>query len=515
MALAPSDAEVRVRFAPSPTGYLHVGGVRTLLFNWLYAKNRGGKLILRIEDTDQKRSTRESEQLMMSDIHGLDIDYDEGPDKPGPYGPYRQSERMGIYADHARKLLDAGKAFYCFCTDEEITRKREVAMKMGKQPLYDGTCRKVSRAEADARLKKGDKAGIRFMAPDQDIAFDDAVRGTVTFKAGTIGDFMITRTPTDEELEKGLGDGLGMPVYNFAVVVDDALMKINHVLRAEEHLANTPKQIMLFEALGFPVPKFAHMAMVLGSDRQKLSKRNGDTSTHDYLAKGFLPDAMLNFLSLLGWWPPAELKPASGHPEILSRAELIRTFSLDGLQKAAAVFDMQKLLWMNSFYIKALSGSEVAKLARPYFEASELPAVAEGVKKNSEAWLISVMEAVKGSVNLISELPQAAAFLFGAEGELDASAKEVLSQPTAGDVVKAFEAALQARPEKLTEQDVADIQKEVGAKTSSKGKLLFMPMRVAATGQAHGPELKLVIPLLGREGVLKRVNLVKRQMGLA
>ncbi|HTL11960.1 MAG TPA: glutamate--tRNA ligase [Bdellovibrionota bacterium] len=507
-----ANPQVRVRFAPSPTGYLHVGGVRTLLFNWLYARNQGGKMILRIEDTDQKRSTRESERLMMEDIHGLFIDYDEGPDKPGPYGPYRQSERMGTYAEYARRLLDEGKAFYCFCTDDEITRKREVALKMGKQPLYDGTCRKQTRAQADARLAAGEKAGIRFIATDKDIVFEDGVRGTVTFKAGTIGDFMITRTPTPEE--KGMGEGLGMPVYNFAVVVDDALMKISHVLRAEEHLANTPKQIMLFEAMGFPVPIFAHMAMVLGSDRQKLSKRNGDTSTHDYLAKGFLPDAMLNFLSLLGWWPPAELKPASGHPEVLSRAELIKTFSLDGLQKAAAVFDMQKLLWMNGYYIKAMPKEEAARLARTYFESCEIPAVTEGLKQHPESWYVSVVDAVRGGVSLLSELPKAAAFLFGGELELDPQAREVMAQPTAAGVVTAFEDALKARGEGLTEQDVADIQKEVAAKTGSKGKLLFMPIRVAASGQAHGPELKIILPLLGREGALKKVAAVKRSLGL-
>ncbi|HEX4925165.1 MAG TPA: glutamate--tRNA ligase, partial [Bdellovibrionales bacterium] len=287
-----SSNKVRVRFAPSPTGYLHVGGARTALYNWLYARNTGGTFILRVEDTDQARSTERALKEQISDLRWLGINWDEGPEAGGAYGPYKQSERLHIYREHADKLLAQGRAFYCFCTDEVIEAKRAAAQKEGRPAHYDGTCYNVTVPEAKARIAKGEKGAIRFkLSGKKEYKLDDLIRGEVVFPSDMVGDFVILRSD-------------GMPVYNFCCVIDDALMKMTHVLRAEEHLSNTVRQLMLYEAFGWQPPRFGHLSLILDSNRQKLSKREGATSVHDFAQRGYLPEAMNNFIALLGWSSP-------------------------------------------------------------------------------------------------------------------------------------------------------------------------------------------------------------------
>ncbi len=495
---------VRVRFAPSPTGYLHVGGARTLFFNWLYAQKTKGTLVLRVEDTDQVRSTRESEKMILSDIARLGLNYQEGPGPEGPYAPYRQSERLGLYAEYVRKLLEQDRVYYCFCSDEVLTQKREVAFKLGKTPHYDGTCAKVPVAEAKGRLAAGEKAGLRFRAPQKNYILNDHVRGRVEFKEGMVGDFLVTRTPGAGEKE--IAEGIGFPVYNFCCVIDDHLMGMTHIIRAEEHLSNSVRQLMLYEAFGWTPPDFAHIALVLGTDRQKLSKRSGDVSVFEYIEKGYLPEALLNFLALLGWWPPGGIKPVSGHPEILSMDEMITHFNLEGLQKAAGVFDVTKLQWMNSFYMRYLPLAEIATRARPYFETAGMT-----LEGRANEWFLKVIEAVRGEVTLLSELPQAAKLFLESTPSLEPEASVILAEPASQAVVQAMVSELNSSTSQLTVEEIESLPKRVSAKTGAKGKLLYMPMRAAVTGKLHGPELKLVLPILGREVVLKRIDDLLRQ----
>lgn len=499
-----SVSQVRVRFAPSPTGYLHVGGARTLFFNWLYAKKMGGKLVLRVEDTDQARSTRQSEEMILSDIERLGLDYQEGPNLGGPHVPYRQSERLSLYADYVKQLLEQDRVYYCFCSDELLTQKREAAMKLGRTPHYDGTCARLSKEEAKARLSKGEKAGLRFRAPQKTYVLNDHVRGRVEFKEGMVGDFLVTRTPGAGEKE--IAEGVGFPVYNFCCVIDDHLMEMTHVIRAEEHLSNTVRQLMLYEAFGWTPPEFAHIALVLGSDRQKLSKRSGDVSVYEYLEKGYLPEALLNFLALLGWWPPAGVKPVSGHPEVLSIQELIQNFNLEGLQKAPGVFDLQKLQWMNGFYIRSMPVVEIARRARVFFEKAGFK-----LESHSEDWFVKVIEVVRGEATLLSDLPQAAQLFLESTPQLEPEAKVALNESTANAVVDAMVSELKSGSGPLMVEEVDALPKKVSGKSGVKGKALYMPMRAAVTGKVHGPELKLILPILGRETVLKRIEALLSQ----
>jgi nondiscriminating glutamyl-tRNA synthetase len=499
--------QIRVRFAPSPTGYLHVGGARTLFFNWLYAKKMGGTLVLRIEDTDQVRSTRESERMILSDIASLGLDYQEGPTLGGPYVPYRQSERLNLYGQYAKQLLDENKVYYCFCSDALLTQKRETALKLGKTPHYDGTCARLSREEARAKLDQGQTAGLRFRAPQKNYVLNDHVRGRVEFKEGMVGDFLITRTPGKDEKE--IAEGIGFPVYNFCCVIDDHLMKMTHIIRAEEHLSNTVRQFMIFEAFGWSPPEYVHTSLVLGADRQKLSKRSGDVSVYEYIEKGYLPEALLNFLVMLGWWPPAGLKPVSGHPEIFTRDEIVAAFNLDGFQKAPAVFDIQKLNWMNSYYILHMPIAELARRARPFFDLAGSKLVGY-----SDQWFENVLEAVRGEVNLLSELPKAAELFLEASPTMDFEAKSALTGPLARQIVESLILELTSGTGELSVADVEALPKKIAATTGAKGKALFMPMRAVITGKTHGPELKQILPLLGREAVLKRIGDLKKQAGL-
>ncbi len=516
----PEKQEVRVRYAPSPTGYLHVGGARTVLFNWLFAKATNGKFILRIEDTDQARSTRQSEQLHIEDIRGLGLIYDEGPDIGGPFGPYRQSERLSFYAQYAKELLDLNRAYFCFCSDELLTQKRETAMKLGKVPQYDGTCRDLPKEEALMRKQAGEKATVRFKAPVKEYKLQDAVRGEVIFQPQMVGDFVLLRND-------------GMPVYNFCCVVDDHLMKISHVLRAEEHLSNTVRQMMLYETFNWPMPVFAHCSLIVGADKQKLSKRHGDTSVHEYIQEGFLKEALLNFLILLGWSAP-------DNKEILNIQEMIERFSLKRLHKPPCVFDLKKLEWMNGQYIRSLPLSEITERALPFLKELPIESVppedlrdanptkthedlqdANPTKTHEDLrdanptqykeWLEKAFDTIRGQLIKLKDAPRYLSFYFNETFKIDEEAKKICQEPHFALVVKAFKAELELiiqNPVKnlYNEEDFTTLQESVKFKTGVMGKNLFMPIRIAMTGQTHGPELKLVFPLLGVKKIFERVK---------
>jgi nondiscriminating glutamyl-tRNA synthetase len=482
--------EVRTRFAPSPTGYLHVGGARTALYNYLFAKKMNGKFILRIEDTDQARSTVDSLKMVIEDLQWLQLSWDEGPhpvtlEDQGGCGPYYQSRRLDIYKKYADQLLESGKAYYCFLTDAELTAQREQAMAAGRPPQVQSPYENMSLSEAREKIAQGQQAVVRFKTRHlkKDFLLQDLVRGEVRFPSDMVGDFVLLRSD-------------GMPVYNFCCVVDDALMKISHVLRAEEHLPNTLRQLMIYEALNFPLPQFGHISLVLDEERQKLSKRKGATSCHEFKELGYLPEALKNFIALLGWSHP------EGH-EMISMDEMIRTFSVDRLNPSGAVFDVKKLKWMNAQYLRALASEEIWKNCQPFFQrdALELPKDPEWQKKSVDVFRTS-METFADAVELYRPLSDKS-FVIHDES------KEALTWESTQKVLTSWMQGLEAMSEKyLTEEQFLKLQDQVKDQAGVKGKFLFMPIRVAVIGKPHGAELKILVPLLARESLLDRVRRV-------
>ena len=485
-----SDVAMRVRFAPSPTGPFHIGGARSALFNWLLARKTGGKLILRIEDTDLERSSRESEENIKNALKWLGIDWDEGIDVGGEFGPYRQTERLPIYAGYTERLLASGKAYRCYCSDQELEAERQQLMSEGKTPRYLGKCRHLTSEQETALLAEGRKPTVRFRVPDnQDITFIDAVRGVVSFDSNGIGDYVIVKSD-------------GIPVYNYAVVLDDALMQITHVIRAEEHLSNTPRQILLYQALGFSLPVFGHISLILGKDRSKMSKRHGATSVEQYKALGYLPEAVVNFLALLGWSPV-------GEQEIFSSAELIELFSLDHVAKNPAVFDIDKLNWINSHYLKRLDLDRLTELALPHLREAGLVTGELGAERYE--WVKQVVGAVREYVSFAAQIPEHAAVFFQDEitMENDETA-DILRDPDVPQVMEAFLNKL-AELESVSAEQVQAALKAVGKELKLGGKKVFMPVRVALTGKMHGPELIALIPLLG---VARTTARIRRSLAL-
>ncbi len=476
---------MRVRFAPSPTGQLHVGNARTALFNWLLARGSGGAFVLRVEDTDVERSTRASEAGMIEDLHWLGLDWDEGPEAGGPYGPYRASERLHLYTSYAHELLAAGHAYYCFCTPEQLEADRERALAEGRPARYPGTCRSQSRERASARLASGERAAVRFRVPDAgEVVFDDVVRGRVRFPVEAIGDPIIVRSD-------------GHPAYNFAVVVDDALMQITHVVRGEDHIPNTPRQILLYEAMGFAVPVFAHLALVLGPDHAPLSKRHGVTSIAEFRERGYLPEAMINYLALLGWSPRVAGGATADDAELMDAEELARRFSLEAVGHSAGVFDEGKLAWVNRHYLKEADPRRVAALVAPHFAVAgvTLTPDAEGLD-----FLASAMPMVTGSVDRLDQAPARLAFLFQFSPEeslRDAALGSEMRTESARAVVSALAEVLAAEP-RLDRERFRAAASQVKARCGQKGRGLFHPIRVALTGRAEGPELDLAVPAIDR-----------------
>jgi glutamyl-tRNA synthetase/nondiscriminating glutamyl-tRNA synthetase len=467
---------MRVRFAPSPTGHLHVGNVRTAIFNWLLARGRGGTFILRIEDTDVERSTRESERAIMDDLRWLGLDWDEGPDVGGSNGPYRQSERLNLYASYAQELLKSGAAYYCFCTTAQLEAERQEALAAGRPARYAGTCRRLSRGETEARLAAGERPAIRFRVPEtREVVFTDVVRGDVRFHTDVIGDPVIVRAD-------------GHPAYNFAVVVDDALMAVTHVIRGEDHISNTPRQVLIYEALGFTPPTFAHLALVMGPDHSPLSKRHGATSVAEFRAKGYLPEALVNYLALIGWSP--------GHDEeLLPSDELARRFSLEAVGHSAGVFDEEKLAWVNRHYLKLADPIRLAQLSVPFFAEAgiDMSPDARGLE-----FLAAIMPMASGSVDRLNQVPGrlAAVFRYDADDALrDAHIAEEMRSDGARAVVTALAEELAQAP-RLDRERFRAAANQVKARTGQKGKALFHPIRLALTGRAEGPELDLAVPAI-------------------
>jgi nondiscriminating glutamyl-tRNA synthetase len=473
-------SNVRVRFAPSPTGHLHVGNARTALFNWLFARQKGGAMVLRIEDTDVDRSEARFEDQLIADLKWLGLDWDEGPDLGGAYGPYRQSDRLEIYREHAERLLNEHKAYLCFCSEEELQRDREKANAEHRQPIYSGKCRNIDPAEAEQKRKAGEACAIRLRIPDHPIRFHDIVHGPVEFSNEVVSDPIVVRSS-------------GMPVYNYVVVIDDALMKITHVIRGDDHLSNTPKQVALYEALGWPLPEFAHLSTILGSDRERLSKRHGATSIANFRDMGVLPEALVNYLALLGW------APSGGTREIFSMQELIKEFSLQRVTPSPAVFDMEKLYWLNRHYIKESPAERVAALARPFY----CGLLGGESSVEIQAWLDKLTQLLAPSVDRLEQLSERASFISNYDANAALSSPdnaEVLALPHTDAVLARFVFKILedegARENRLMPEQFKKLVNEVKAETGVKGKELFHPIRIVVTGSHSGPEFDKLIPIV-------------------
>src|SRR6266542_2359037 len=472
---------MRVRFAPSPTGQLHVGNARTALFNWLLAHGKDGTFILRIEDTDAERSTRESEHSILEDLRWLGLDWDEGPDVGGLHGPYRQSERLHLYASYANELMTGGHAYFCFCSPQQLDAERQADLAAARPPRYRGTCRSLAPEESRRRMEAGERPVIRFKVPDStEVAFHDVVRGDVTFNTEQFGDPIIVRSD-------------GRPQYNFAVVIDDALMEITHVIRGEDHISNTPRQILLYQALGFTAPQFAHLSLVMGPDHTPLSKRHGATSVLEFRERGYLAEALVNYLALIGWSP-------GGDQELLPIQELARRFALEDVGHSAGIFDQEKLAWMNRHYMKEAAPARLAAEAARYL-------IARGfLKRRTDTgmeYLVSVLPMAVGSVDRIEEIPDRLKFLFDFDPATSAArpdVAEILKEPGAREVIAALPDAIdRALLDRETFRAMANRVKE---RTGQKGKALFHPIRVALTGEGGGPELDLAVPAIERGAAL-------------
>ena len=486
--------EVRVRFAPSPTGPFHIGGARSALFNWLFARKMGGKLILRIEDTDLERSSRESEENIKAALKWLGMDWDEGIDVGGENGPYRQTERLDIYKKYTEKLLAEGKAYYCYCTDEELEEERQALIKEGKMPRYMGKCRNLTREQIAAYEAEGRKPTVRFRVPaDQQILVRDMVRGDVVFDSNNIGDFVIVKSD-------------GIPTYNYAVVIDDALMHITHVIRAEEHLSNTPRQCLVYDALGFEKPVFGHISLILGKDHTKMSKRHGATSVDQYRQLGYLPEGIVNFLALLGWAPNSE-------QEIFSIDELIKEFSMERVAKNPAVFDIDKLNWINQHYMRQLDDEAFFAAAKPHMIAAGYMTGEETGEKL--VWLKKVVATSKDHVSFAAQIPASVEMYFNDEfGFENDEAAAVLQAETVPTVIGMLLEEL-PKLEVLDGAAVKALFKTIQKTTKLKGKDVFMPIRVALTGNQHGPELAEMVPLLGIERTEKRIRASLAKAGIS
>jgi glutamyl-tRNA synthetase/nondiscriminating glutamyl-tRNA synthetase len=469
----------RVRFAPSPTGYLHLGNARTALFNYLFAKHEEATFILRIEDTDLERSKKEYEEMLIEDLKWMGLDWDEGPDKGGPHGPYRQSERLEIYYKYVDKLLKSGDAYYCYCSEEELEKEREKAIAEGRPYRYSGKCRNLTPEDRSDYEAKGIKPVIRFKVPDKTVIFEDLIRGHVEIDTKEFGDFVIVRQD-------------GMPVYNFVVVIDDALMGITHVIRGEDHLSNTPKQIVIYEALGFNIPQFAHLPIILGEDRTKLSKRHGAVSVRALKDDGFLSEAVFNYLSLLGWHPKDER-------EILPKEEIIKQFKIEDVNKSPAIFDRTKLRWMNGVYIREiLDLEELTRRSVEFFEGFGYKADFEYYKK--------VMEAIRDSIETLMDIKKRSKVFFIDEFPFtDEIVAEVKTDPNFYKVVEIFYEKIKVL-DKITKEDFKSITKEIQKEHGFKGKALFHPIRIALTGESSGVGLDILVEVVGIDRVKFRLK---------
>lgn len=476
-----SNQDIRVRIAPSPSGNLHVGTARTALFNYLFAKKNNGKFILRVEDTDLERSDEKYVKNIFDSLKAMGLNWDEGPDVGGDYGPYSQSERFDIYKEYAERLVKSGHAYYCWCTQEELESEKEKALSEGtKAYVYSKKCEKLTPEQAEEYEKQGRKPTLRFAVPDRQLKFNDIVRGEVEFDLGLIGDFVIMKSN-------------GIPTYNFAVVVDDIEMKMSHIVRGEDHISNTPRQILIYEALGAKVPEFAHVGMILAPDRTKLSKRHGATAVSEFIEQGYLPEAFVNFIALLGW------SPADGQ-EIKTLDELIQAFSLERVSPSPAIFEFDKLNWMNGQYIRSMPVSEITERVKPYLKKYDLSIY-------SQEQLETLVGSVREPLTTLSEITDAVDYLFGDSIEVSPEIKaEVLDKPNSKRVLEEF----LKLADTISYDDIDEIHNQLADFRKSieglKAKEIMWAIRAALTGRTKGADIAVIISLLGKDRVKLRVN---------
>lgn len=479
-------AKVRVRYAPSPTGHLHIGGARTAWFNYLLARGNGGDFIIRFEDTDQTRHIESGIENQLDGLKWLGIEWDESVDVGGEYGPYRQTERLPLYKPFIEQLQQNNKIYYCYCSEKELEEERAAQEARGEMPRYSGKCRSLTAEQEDAHRAEGRKPVLRFRVPENEVIhFEDEVRGKMEFDTNGIGDFIVVRPD-------------GIPMYNFAVTLDDHLMKITHVIRGEEHLSNTPRQIMIYNALGLQAPQFAHLSLILNSDRKKMSKRDESIVQfiEQYRDLGYLPEAVTNFITLLGWSPV-------GEEEIFSKEELISQFGLERVSKSPAVFDMDKLNWMNNHYFKKAELERIVELTLPHLQKSgRLP---DDIDDATREWAVMLIGLYQEQMKYAAEIVELSELFFKEELDYEGEASETLAGEHVPVVLESFVKQVE-HSDDFTAAGIKAMLKQVQAETGYKGKQLFMSIRVALTGQAHGPDLNLTVYLLGKEKVVRRVK---------
>jgi len=469
----------RVRFAPSPTGDLHVGNARTALFNWLFARRYGGQFILRIEDTDQVRTTKDYEESLLKDLRWLSLNWDEGPGKGGGFGPYHQIERLHIYESFLQKLAADDKIYPCYCSEEELKAERTGLLAMKMMPRYMGKCRHLSNEERKKREGEGRKPAFRFKVERGPITFDDLIRGAMKFEGDAIGDFILVRSN-------------GIPAYNFAVVVDDHLMRITHVIRGEDHLSNTAMQLLIYKAFGVAPPVFAHHALILGKDRTKLSKRHGSVSVREFRDRGILPEALLNYLALLG-------SSLDEGKEVASIHEIMEMFSLEKAGKSGAVFDEDKLRWLNGIHIRRDTTEKLTERLIPFIRDAGYD-----IETFDRSWIYRVVDAVRDNLVTLSDLGENLDMFIDDRYHLTDEAASLIRQPDAGKVIDALRDILQQ--ESVEKNLYHDVVRRVNEKTGVKGRELLMPIRAAITGRTSGAELDRIFAILGRESILKRLE---------
>ena len=485
-------SQINVRFAPSPTGYLHIGGLRTALFNYLYARHHGGRFILRIEDTDRTRFVPDALENLLRVLRWAGLDNDEGPfldgdhfSEKGEHGPYIQSHRhdQGLYRRYAEQLIAQGQAYYCFCSKERLDAVRDAMKEKGETPRYDGHCRDLSPEEVKKHLDAGEEYVIRMKLPrNRDITFHDAIKGDITFNTDELDDQVLIKSD-------------GYPTYHFAVVLDDHLMRVTHIVRGEEWISSTPKHVLLYQNFGWEEPTYVHLPTVLGEDHKKLSKRNGDAAVEQYIAKGYLPEALINYIALLGWSP-------KGNEEILSREELIQEFDFDRISSTGGIFDVKKLNWMNSEYIKAMPVEEVVEAMRPFLEEAGF------IDENTDAEKLRRVAALyQNRVDYFEQFPDLTKHLFVTAEDLvyEEEAKAVLSTPEAQNLVTRFAEKVRAQSS-MTEEFANSVVKAIQTETGIKGKNLWFPIRAAVVGATSGPDFGQTLLILGRDEVLARLE---------
>ncbi|MGM0378771.1 MAG: glutamate--tRNA ligase [Bacillota bacterium] len=482
---------VRVRFAPSPTGYLHVGGLRTALYNYLFAKKNNGSYIMRIEDTDQTRYVEDALTNLIEALEWSGVNHSEGPFledgkiiQNGNYGPYIQSERLDIYQKYIDKLIKQDKAYYCFCSKERLEKVRKVQKMQGKIPRYDGFCKGLSDKEIQEKLDNGEDYVIRLKLPkNEDITFEDMVRGNVTVNTKDLDDQVLMKSD-------------GYPTYHFAVIVDDHLMNISHIIRGQEWLPSTPKHVFMYEAFGWEAPKYVHLPNILNEERKKLSKRHGDVAVKDFRAKGYLPEGLINYIALVGWNP-------KDNKEIMSMEELESKFDLADVSKSGGVFDVKKLNWVNAHYIKKLDLDELTKKCIPFFIKDEV--IEEDEVDEKYEWMKKICKNAQDSLEYLAQITDYTDIFLGEKVKLESDdLKEMLQLDHVKDMLNVFNKLIQEN--ELTDEFLGSIFKKVQNKTGVKGKNLYMPIRIAITGQGHGPDMTETLSVLGKDLIEKRIK---------